>query len=60
MTEKEKHDYFGFDRFLQVMGTKYEVELLELEKQYYDKKIDDELFEFLWGRLIEKMKEDEE
>ena len=31
MTEKEKHEYFGFDRFLQVVNTKYENELLELD-----------------------------
>ena len=55
MTEKEKHEYFGFDRFLQVVDTKYENELLELEKKYYNKEINDEEFNNLWNKLVEKI-----
>lgn len=55
MTEKEKHEYFGFDRFLQVVDTKYENELLELEKKYYNKEINDKEFNNLWNQLVEKI-----
>ena len=55
MTEKEKHEYFGFDRFLQVVDTKYENELLELEKKYYSKEINDKEFNNLWNKLVEKI-----
>ena len=55
MTEKEKHEYFGFDRFLQVVNTKYENELLELEKKYYNKEINDKEFNNLWKKLVEKI-----
>lgn len=55
MTEKEKHEYFGFDRFLQVVNTKYENELLELEKKYYNKEINDKEFNNLWNKLVEKI-----
>lgn len=55
MTEKEKHEYFGFDRFLQVVNTKYEKELLNLEKKYYNKEIDDKEFNNLWNKLVEKI-----
>lgn len=55
MTEKEKHEYFGFDRFLQVVNTKYENELLELEKNYYNKEINDKEFNNLWNKLVEKI-----
>jgi hypothetical protein len=55
MTEKEKHEYFGFDRFLQVVDTKYENELLELEKKYYNKEINDKEFNNLWNKLVEKI-----
>lgn len=53
MTEKEKHEYFGFDRFLQVVGTKYEKELLNLEEKYHNEIIDDQEFNELWDNLIE-------
>ena len=55
MTEKEKHEYFGFDRFLQVVNTKYVNELLELEKKYYNKEINDKEFNNLWNKLVEKI-----
>ena len=55
MTDKEKHEYFGFDRFLQVVDTKYENELLELEKKYYNKEINDKEFNNLWNKLVEKI-----
>jgi hypothetical protein len=55
MTEKEKHEYFGFDRFLQVVDTKYENELLELEKKYYNKEINDKELNNLWNKLVEKI-----
>ena len=55
MTEKEKHEYFGFDRFLQVVNTKYENELLELEKKYYNKDINDKEFNNLWNKFVEKI-----
>lgn len=55
MTEKEKHEYFGFDRFLQVVDTKYENELLELEKKYYNEEINDKEFNNLWNKLVEKI-----
>lgn len=55
MTEKEKHEYFGFDRFLQVVNTKYEKELLELEKKYYNEEINDKEFNNLWNELVEKI-----
>ena len=55
MTEKEKHEYFGFDRFLQVVNTKYENELLELEKKYHNKEINDKEFNNLWNKLVEKI-----
>lgn len=58
MTEKEKHEYLGFDRFLQVMGTKYEKELVELEKKYYEKNINEEQFNQLWDKLVEKILKD--
>lgn len=55
MTEKEKHEYFGFDRFLQVVNTKYENELLELERKYHNKEINDKEFNNLWNKLVEKI-----
>lgn len=58
MTNEEKHEYLGFDRFLQVVNTKYESELLELEKKYYSKEIDDKKFEELWSQLVKKIVDD--
>lgn len=55
MTEREKHEYFGFDRFLQVVDTKYEKELLDLEKKYYNEEINDKEFNNLWNNLVEKI-----
>lgn len=55
MTEKEKHEYFCFDRFLQVVDTKYEKDLIELEKKYHNEKIDDEEFNKLWNDLVNKI-----
>lgn len=55
MTEKEKHEYFGFDRFLQVMDTKYEKDLLELEKKYYNNEINDKEFNDSWNELVNKI-----
>ena len=56
MNEREKHEYLGFDRFLQVVNTKYENDLLEIEKKYYNKEINDKEFEKLWNKIVEEIK----
>lgn len=56
MNEREKHEYSGFDRFLQVVNTKYENDLLEIEKKYYNKEINDKEFEKLWNKIVEEIK----
>lgn len=56
MSEREKHEYLGFDRFLQVVNTKYENDLLEIEKKYYNKEINDKEFEKLWNKIVEEIK----
>lgn len=55
MTNKEKHDYFGFDRYLQVVDTKYEKELLKIEKEYSNGEINDNEFNKLWNNIVEKI-----
>ena len=60
MTEKEKHDYFCFDRFLIVMDTKYEEELLEIEKKYHNDEIDEEEFNKLWEEIQKKVNNESE
>ena len=55
MTEKEKHEYLGFDRYLQVVGTKYEKELLKIEQKYYKGEIKEEEFDKLWNQIVQKM-----
>lgn len=55
MTEEEKHEYTGFDRYLQVVGTKYEKDLLELEKKYHNNEITSKEFDKLWNELVEKI-----
>lgn len=59
MTEREKHEYFGFDRFLQVVDTKYEKDLVELEKKYYNEEITSKEFDKLWDELVKKILSDE-
>lgn len=56
MNEREKHEYLGFDRFLQVVNTKYENDLLEIEKKYYNREINDKEFEKLWNKIVEEIK----
>ena len=56
MNEREKHEYLGFDRFLQVVNTKYENDLLEIEKKYYNEEINDKEFEKLWNKIVEEIK----
>lgn len=56
MNEREKHEYLGFDRFLQVVNAKYENDLLEIERKYYNKEINDKEFEKLWNKIVEKIK----
>lgn len=60
MSEKEKHDYFGFDRFIQVVDTPYEKELLEIEKKYYNEEIDEQEFNKLWNKIMEKVLNEKE
>ena len=55
MNEKEKHEYFGFDRYLQVVNTKYEKDFLELEKKYKNYEIDIIEYNKLWNDIIKKM-----
>ena len=55
MTEKEKHEYFGFDRYLQVVNTKYEKDFLELEEKYKNKEIDIKEYNKLWNEIIKKI-----
>lgn len=55
MTEREKHDYLCFDRFLQVVGTKYEDELVEIEKKYYNNEINGKKFNEMWNEIINKI-----
>lgn len=55
MTEKEKHQYLEFDRYLQVAGTKYEKDLLEIEKKYYNDEINEKQFEEQWNIIVDKV-----
>ena len=55
MNEKEKHEYFGFDRYLQVVNMKYEKDFLELEEKYKNKEIDIKEYNKLWNDIIKKM-----
>ena len=55
MNEKEKHEYFGFDRYLQVVNTKYEKDFLELEEKYKNKEIDIKEYNKLWNEIIKKI-----
>ena len=60
MTKEEEYGYFGFDRFLQVQGTKYENDYMKLEKKYQEKEITlDEYFEF-YNKIIEKIISEQE
>lgn len=54
MNEKEKHEYFGFDRYLQVVNTKYEKDFLELEEKYKNYAIDIIEYNKLWNDIIKK------
>lgn len=58
MTEKQIHEYYCFDRFIQVVDTKYEQELLKIEQDYYKNKINEEQFNELWNNIIKKLKKD--
>lgn len=60
MTEKEKHEYFGFDRYLQVVNTKYEKDFLELEEKYKNKEIDIKEYNKLWNEIINKILKEQE
>lgn len=60
MTEKEKHEYFGFDRYLQVVNTKYEKDFLELEEKYKNKEIDIKEYNKLWNEIINKILNEQE
>ena len=55
MNEIEKHEYFGFDRYLQVVNTKYEKAFLELEEKYKNYEIDIIEYNKLWNDIIKKM-----
>lgn len=55
MNEKEEHEYFGFDRYLQVVNTKYEKDFLELEEKYKNKEIDLKEYNKLWNEIIKKI-----
>lgn len=57
MTEKEKNEYFGFDRYLQVVNTKYEAEFLEIEEKYNKKEIDIKEYNKLWEGIVKKILE---
>ena len=60
MNEKEKHEYFGFDRYLQVVNTKYEKDFLELEEKYKNKEIDIKEYNKLWNEIINKILKEQE
>ena len=60
MTEKEKHEYFGFDRYLQVVNTKYEKDFIELEEKYKNKEIDIKEYNKLWNEIINKILKEQE
>ena len=60
MTEKENHEYFGFDRYLQVVNTKYEKDFLELEEKYKNKEIDIKEYNKLWNEIINKILKEQE
>ena len=55
MNEKEMHEYFGFDRYLQVVNTKYEKDFLELEEKNKNHEIDIIEYNKLWNDIIKKM-----
>lgn len=58
MTEAEKHEYHGFDRFLQVVNTKYEEKFYKLEEKYMKKEITLDEYNKLFGEIIEKIKKE--
>lgn len=55
MTPEERHEYYGFDRFMQVVNTKYENDFYELEKKYYNNEITLEEYNKLFNDIIEKI-----